>query len=118
MHVVQEWWHLEMLKQVGRGHDSCGVAGTHNGELAVECPACPIPGVNLPDGWEDADLAIQSVQLPIFFLPLTDKTHRFLYMLLLAMDANFHLKRTMVSSDQADLGLGTGWSFFVPKAPY
>lgn len=23
-----------------------------DGELVVKCPACPRPGVNLPDGWE------------------------------------------------------------------
>ena len=25
------------------------------GELAVECPACPLPGVNLPEGWNAVD---------------------------------------------------------------
>jgi hypothetical protein len=42
-----------MLKRAGRAFDSRGVEGTLPGELAVECPACPRPGVNLPDGWED-----------------------------------------------------------------
>jgi hypothetical protein len=43
-----------MLKRAGRGHDPTGVNGTVAGELAVPCRACPIPGVNLPEGWEDA----------------------------------------------------------------
>ena len=43
-----------MLKRAGRAFDSCGIEGTHSGELAVECPACPRPGVNIPDNWEDA----------------------------------------------------------------
>ena len=72
MHVVWQWRHLEMLKRTGRGHDPGGVVETRNGELAVECPACPIPGVNLPDGWEDADPAIRSVQPLIFLLPMAD----------------------------------------------
>ncbi|KAJ7805539.1 hypothetical protein B0H13DRAFT_2244255 [Mycena leptocephala] len=30
-----------------------GAQGTKPGELAIECPACPRPGINLPEGWED-----------------------------------------------------------------
>ena len=42
------------LKRAGRGHDPRGVAATSKGGLMVECPACPHPGRNLPDGWEKA----------------------------------------------------------------
>jgi hypothetical protein len=42
------------LKRSGRGHDPRGVAGTSQGELMVECPACPHPKRNLPDDWEKA----------------------------------------------------------------
>ena len=42
------------LKRAGRGHDPRGVEATSKGELMVECPACPHPGSNLPDGWEMA----------------------------------------------------------------
>jgi hypothetical protein len=48
------WRHLKMLKHAGRGQDPLGAEGTQEGELAVECPTCPHPGRNLPDGWEDA----------------------------------------------------------------
>jgi hypothetical protein len=43
-----------MLLRRGRGHDPTGNAGTQEGELAVPCPACPHPGKNLPEGWENA----------------------------------------------------------------
>lgn len=54
MRVMREFRHLRMLKRGGRGqlHDSRGVVGTLPGELAVVCPACPIPGLNLPDDWD------------------------------------------------------------------
>jgi hypothetical protein len=52
--MIREWRHIKMLKRAGRGHDPTGVNGTVAGELAVPCRACPIPGVNLPEGWEDA----------------------------------------------------------------
>lgn len=42
-----------MLKRGGRGHDMAGIEGTQSGELAVACPSCPHPGINLPLGWED-----------------------------------------------------------------
>lgn len=42
------------LKRAGRGQDPAGVEGTSQGELAVECPACPHPGRNLPDNWQKA----------------------------------------------------------------
>lgn len=42
------------LKRGGRGHAPTGINATANGELLVECPACPHPGKNLSDGWEKA----------------------------------------------------------------
>ena len=51
--MVREWKHLKMMKRTGRGNDPTGVTGTGPGELVVECPACPRPGVNLPDTWKD-----------------------------------------------------------------
>lgn len=39
-------------------------------------------------------------------------------MLYLAIDACFRLKRKLVSNEQKDPGLGTGWSYFVEDGPY
>lgn len=43
-----------MLKRAGRGHSPAGAEGTSVGECAVLCPACPQPGKNLEDGWQNA----------------------------------------------------------------
>jgi hypothetical protein len=51
-HVVRIWRHLLMLKRSGRGHDPEGATATLQGELAIECPACPHPDRNLPDNWD------------------------------------------------------------------
>ena len=51
--MVREWRHVRLLKRMGRGHAESGVKGTREGECAVLCPACPIPGVNLPSDWKD-----------------------------------------------------------------
>jgi hypothetical protein len=44
--------------------------------------------------------------------------NRFLYVLILALDACFRLKRRIVSSEKKDPGLGTGWGYFVEDEPY
>ncbi|KAJ7760606.1 hypothetical protein B0H14DRAFT_3511096 [Mycena olivaceomarginata] len=71
-----------------------------SGELALLCPACPHPGINLPVNWDKVPFE-----------------KAFLYALFLAIDTNFHLKRKDVSSKE-DLGLSKGWVFFGEVGPY
>ncbi|KAJ8584343.1 hypothetical protein M405DRAFT_866304 [Rhizopogon salebrosus TDB-379] len=101
LRMVREWRHLKMLKRAGRGHDPAGVANTGSGECAVLCPACPQPNKNLPDNWEGAP-----------------EEKRWLYVLFIAIDANFRLKRRIVSKDSADPGLSRGWAYFVDETEY
>ncbi|KAG1847579.1 hypothetical protein F4604DRAFT_1883995 [Suillus subluteus] len=101
MCMIRQWRHLVMLKRSGRGHDPSGVAGTSEGQCAVLCPACPQPGKNLPDDWQDAP-----------------KAKGWLYGLFLAIDANFRLKRHAVSSDETDPSLSQGWAYFVEEKSY
>jgi hypothetical protein len=63
MIMVREWQHVKMTKRAGRGHDNGGISGTGQGELCIPCRACPQPGVNLPDGWEDSPPHIRYVRL-------------------------------------------------------
>ncbi|KAJ7842741.1 hypothetical protein B0H13DRAFT_2239358 [Mycena leptocephala] len=82
-----------MLKRAGLGHHPEGVCGGKLGDCAIHCPCCPRPGVNLPEDWEKAS-----------------KEDRFLYIIFLALDACFRLKRGLVSSELKDPGLSTGLS--------
>jgi hypothetical protein len=59
LRMVREYSHLLMLKRAGRGHAKLGVLGTAQGELTVLCPCCPVPGINLPQDWENAPLGQQ-----------------------------------------------------------
>ncbi len=61
MRVVAQWRYLKRLKRAGRAHDPTGIAGTKQGELAVQCPACPHPDINLPPNWEDVSEDLQYV---------------------------------------------------------
>lgn len=54
-----------MLKRAGRGNDPCGIESTLDGECAIECPACPHPDKNLPEGWEKAPEAVRYVSPPM-----------------------------------------------------
>ncbi|KAF8218354.1 hypothetical protein K438DRAFT_1953168 [Mycena galopus ATCC 62051] len=51
--MARKYCHLMMLKCGGQGHASGSAATTKPGELAVACPACPRPGINLPANWEN-----------------------------------------------------------------
>ncbi|KAL0569488.1 hypothetical protein V5O48_012485 [Marasmius crinis-equi] len=99
--MLVQWRHLKMLKRGGKGHEPNGIANTKEGDLAILCPSCPRPGVNLPEGWKQAS-----------------NEKRFLYALYLCLDFNFRLKNQLVSSWTRDPGLGDGWSYFVPRKPY
>ncbi|TCD59870.1 hypothetical protein EIP91_011272 [Steccherinum ochraceum] len=97
--AVRFWRHLHALKRAGRGHDPAGVAATTPGSLAIECPACPQPGRNLPNGWENS---------PADTL--------WMYFLFLMVDANFRLRCKERGLD--DVELGSGWSLFVEENAY
>ncbi|KAJ7343941.1 hypothetical protein DFH08DRAFT_810478 [Mycena albidolilacea] len=71
------------------------INATKPGKVALLCPACPHPGINLPRDWD---------KVP--------PHHRFLYALFLVIDTNFHLMRKDVSSEEKDPGLVRGWGFF------
>jgi hypothetical protein len=60
LRLVRQWRNLRALKRGGMGNDpDRTTAETREGELAVECIACPKPGVNLPEGWEKAPPEMQ-----------------------------------------------------------
>ncbi|PBK65438.1 hypothetical protein ARMSODRAFT_978246 [Armillaria solidipes] len=101
MRMLIQWWHLKLLKRSGRVHDVKGPEGTQPGDLAVLCPSCPRPGINLPPDWAQALPHLQ-----------------FLYLLLICIDANFCLKNQMVSSYLRDPGLGIGWAYLTAREPY
>ncbi|TDL13597.1 hypothetical protein BD410DRAFT_735152, partial [Rickenella mellea] len=99
MLCVLLWRHLNMLKRNGRGHDPLGIDNTPPGGCAVECPACPHPGRNLPDGWQDAPA-----------------NKSWIYTLMVSVDANFRLK--LKDRGIKDPELGSGWAYFVEKNKY
>ncbi|KAJ7825687.1 hypothetical protein B0H13DRAFT_2241198 [Mycena leptocephala] len=103
--MARQWAFIKRLQRAGRGHDVTGVDSTKLGECAVSCWACPHDGRNLPANWRDVDPKYQQV------LP-------FLYMLLLAVDANFRLKNRKRKNEIDDPSLGPGWGYWVEPQQY
>ncbi|KAJ7486367.1 hypothetical protein B0H11DRAFT_1721743 [Mycena galericulata] len=101
MNIVREYRHLQMCKRAGRGHDPEGIAGTPAAGLAIPCRACPHPGINLPEGWEEASPEIA-----------------WIYRMLLSQDANFKMKGRDRSSRAKDPTLGPGWAYMVASDAY
>ncbi|KAL1698228.1 hypothetical protein EV121DRAFT_218490 [Schizophyllum commune] len=99
---VREWRCLKILKRGGRGNDILRKPTNFTpGELAVRCPACPIPGENLPEGWQNVP-----------------SERKYLYFLAIALDACFRLKRRQVSSEAKDPRLLDGAAYIVERAPF
>ncbi|KAJ7096175.1 hypothetical protein C8R44DRAFT_644543, partial [Mycena epipterygia] len=105
-YIVRQYQMMLMMKRAGRGHSDTGVHGTAQGELVLKCCACPLPGINLPDGWDTVDWAEMPEDL------------RYKYFLFLATDTNFRLINRNVSSEANDPILHDGMGYFVNYSKY
>ncbi|KAK0471979.1 hypothetical protein EDD18DRAFT_1314665 [Armillaria luteobubalina] len=85
---------IRVVRQV-LGTTSGGWKAAEPGSCAVECLACPRPGVNILDSVDP------------------DSPHAWEHTLYVGMDANFHLERFNVSSEEKDPGLSKGLAYFV-----
>ncbi|KAF8137999.1 hypothetical protein K438DRAFT_2119507 [Mycena galopus ATCC 62051] len=108
-HIVRQYCMTLGMKRAGRGHDPSGVRGTAQGELVLQCRACPQPGKNLPDGWDKIDWAMMPEDL---------RYTRYKYFLFLAQDCNFRLINRNISSVAKDPILGDGYGYFVNNEMY
>ena len=51
--MTRIWRWMKKLKWAGYAGSTKSVKEVESGELAIFCPACPQPGINLPDNWRD-----------------------------------------------------------------
>ncbi|KAH7902765.1 hypothetical protein BJ138DRAFT_984701, partial [Hygrophoropsis aurantiaca] len=97
---IRIWRHLKIIKCSGQGHDPAGVDETQPGECAIECPACPQPGKNLPMNWAQAP-----------------ESKQWLYAIIWTIDVSFCLKLKDKKITN-DIALRDGWAHWVPETPY
>ncbi|KAJ6489350.1 hypothetical protein C8R47DRAFT_1071693 [Mycena vitilis] len=101
LRMSRQWAFLQRRRRAGRAYDPEGLAATKPGELTVACWPCPHDGRNLPANWR-----------------LVESQYRYLYRLILALDANFKLKNRIRKNEHPDPSLGPGWGAFVEPKRY
>ncbi|KAF7315023.1 CxC2 domain-containing protein [Mycena indigotica] len=99
--MARQFDFLKRMKRAGRAYEADGMATTPPGGLAVLCWACPAEGRNLPEGWRNVK-----------------PSQRYLYRLILSIDANFRLKNRLRPNEHQDLSLGSGLGYFVESSSY
>ncbi|KAJ7770735.1 hypothetical protein B0H16DRAFT_1306944 [Mycena metata] len=92
---------LQRARRSARAHDPNGLKATKGGELTPRCWPCPHTDRNLAPGWREVD-----------------KEYRYLYRLIVALDANFKLKNRIRKNEHDDPSLGPGWGAFVEPRRY
>jgi hypothetical protein len=94
------------------------LASVPDGTFAVEFPACPHPGRNLPEGWDQAPETVSTYATPLIVLLLRMiwTFFRWLHSCFLAVDVNFCLK--FKNRGISDPEIGSGWSYFVGNQQY
>ncbi|KAG1832772.1 hypothetical protein EV424DRAFT_1312516 [Suillus variegatus] len=109
MRVARQWRKLKLLKRNGFGHEEKDV---RPGNLALFCPVCPQPGINvtLPVGEHTENSNVNE--------GLDLQTPSWLYMRLLVMDRNFKAEHLHLVHPSNEVSLMDGHGFMVGDALY
>ena len=85
------------------------------GDLAVLCPACPQPGLNLPEDWED-DEEEYVPKIPYCHALICDT--RWVYTCSYNIDGNFTTSHQRQKRPEDDVALTNGHSFTTEGTTY
>ncbi|KAG0695343.1 hypothetical protein DFH29DRAFT_814295, partial [Suillus ampliporus] len=97
MRVSRIWRDLVNRKRFGFGHDTERSPGP--GDLALYCPACPQPGINLPTSWRY-------------------DYEEWLVMRRYVVDGNFTAQHMKMKIPEDDVSLADGKGYMVTEGPY
>ncbi|KAI0323993.1 hypothetical protein GY45DRAFT_1263709 [Cubamyces sp. BRFM 1775] len=95
--AMREFTFLRSARRAGQEP----VSGLAAGSLAVSCPACPQPQINMTDGWSDRPAE-----------------EGYLDMLFYSVDGNFHHSQKMKPMDPEDFPLTQGAAYFVNEVDF
>ncbi|KAJ7630167.1 hypothetical protein FB45DRAFT_1027401 [Roridomyces roridus] len=99
--MTRQYDFLQRAARTGWAQTDNGLSMITPGGMAVLCWSCPHRDMNLPEGWQDVP-----------------PKYRFLYMIILALDANFRLKNRLRANERHNPSLAPGKSYFVETDPY
>ncbi|KAK7686644.1 hypothetical protein QCA50_010244 [Cerrena zonata] len=97
MMISRQWRNLKSRQRAGYAYRQAN--SIPPGGLALFCPACPQPGINLPDDWMNDP----------------DRTK---YMRTLLVDGNFKQDHLAMKYDSDNVPLSDGHGYIVTRAPF
>ncbi len=110
--MSRQWRNMKARLSAGFGHRQDQVKP---GDLAVRCPACPQPGVNLPDNWkEDSEQYVPSS----LSVSHSRAICRWKYTRTVVMDGNFTAQHRHMKNPSQDVRLADGQTFVVGEERY
>lgn len=68
LRMVRQYRHTLMVKRAGFSSLEDENVTPRAGDLALTCPACPHPGINLPDNWESVDPSMRYAWFLLYYL--------------------------------------------------
>ncbi|KAN0125265.1 hypothetical protein V8E53_015656 [Lactarius tabidus] len=96
LRASRQWRDIWNRMNSGFGHEG---GPSEDGTMAIFCPACPQPGVNLPDDWRTRYTPTQLIRTFI-------------------MDGNFSAEHMKCRSGEQDTPLSSGMAFMTSPDPY
>ncbi|KIJ32280.1 hypothetical protein M422DRAFT_52965 [Sphaerobolus stellatus SS14] len=102
LNIIRFWIHLQVEKRSGKPLGIISrIPKSHHNSVAVLCPACPQPTINMAPNWEEE---------------AEDKRHK--HTLFLNVDGNFRLSQKAKKDDPNDTSLANGQAYFVEDTAY
>ena len=97
----------------GLGHEA--EKDPQPGALAIFCPACPQPDINLPHGWESDS---KRYQIYVFSITIILTISRWLYTRSIVIDGNFAAEHLKMKRPEEDIALSPGGRYMVEPERY
>ena len=113
LRVARQWRDLINRKRFGFGH---GIVEEKEGSLALFCPACPQPGINLEDNWQEI--------YPEYVLILKTERQtlienfRWLMKRIIVADGNFKGELVKPRNPDKGVSLTSGEAYVIEKKRY
>jgi hypothetical protein len=116
LRASRQWRDLMNRMQTGLGHQQ-GEGYPLDGSMAIFCPACPQPGINLPQDWQERYnlyVFIKNVEYPTF----NSLKQRNQLIRTFIMDGNFSAEHMRCRTRERDVPLSAGTAFMANPDSY
>ncbi|EJD51418.1 hypothetical protein AURDEDRAFT_57413 [Auricularia subglabra TFB-10046 SS5] len=118
LRVSREWRALMLLKRSGQALGISELLPHGSRSVAIHCPACPRPGVNLEDNWKDKLTSKNQYAQPILEESGGLMLIRHVYTVFIGIDGNFQAVLKAKRHDVLDEPLVNGRAYFTPLGPF